>query len=99
MHALEVEHLVDVDVEDPGVRVGRAEHRGVQHRRVVLDPDVVDVAALAAQEALVLHALDLLAHQLGGHDAPPVIEEGAPAPVSEPPDSSAARSTALTMFW
>ena len=30
VHALEVEHLGDVDVEDPRVRVGRAQHGGVQ---------------------------------------------------------------------
>ena len=31
VHALEVEHLVDVDVEDPRVGVRRAQHRRVQH--------------------------------------------------------------------
>ena len=36
------------------------------------DGDVVDVAALAAQEPLVLDPLDLLAHQLGRHAPSPV---------------------------
>ena len=115
VHALDVEHPGDVDVDDPCVRVGRAEHRGMQG--AAPDGHVVDVATLAAQEPLVLHALDLLAHQLGRH-APSPVEAlsssrssyascpasgsggsgartcGAPAWAS-----SAARSTALTMFW
>ena len=65
-HALDVEHVGDVDVGDPRMRVRRAQHRGVQQPRVVGE-QVVDVAALAAQEALVLDARDLGAEQLGGH--------------------------------
>ncbi len=77
VHALEVEHVVDVDVEDPGVRVRGAQHGGVQHLLGGLDPDVVDVAALTAQEALVLDPLDALAHQLGGHAPSPVVASSA----------------------
>ncbi len=55
----------------------------------VADQHVVDVPALAAQEALVLDALDLLAEQLRGHACPPAIVPSA---------SSAARSTDFTMF-
>ena len=95
MHALEVEHLLDVDVEDPRVGVGRAEHRGVQRRA---DRDVVDVPALAAQEPLVLDPLDDGAHQLAAHAsasrAPFVVSAGSTEEMI-----SAARSTALTMFW
>ena len=65
---------------------GRAQHRGVQQPRVVGE-QVVDVAALAAQEALVLDARDLGAEQLGGHGAPLSAR------------ISAARSTDFTMFW
>ena len=81
--ALELEHLVDVDVDDPRVGVRRTEHRGVQGAGA--DRDVVDIAALAADQPLVLDPLHLGAHQLGRH-------------ASSPP-STAARSTALTMFW
>ncbi len=84
-HSLDVEDVGDVDVGDAGVRVGRAEHRGVQQPGVVVE-EVVDVAALAAQEALVLDAGDLGAEQLGGHARSPF-------------PSSAARSTDFTMFW
>ncbi len=83
MDAVELEHLVDLDVDDPGVRVRRAEHGGVQRGGV--DRDVVDVPALAAEQPLVLDPLHLGAHQLGGHDSPSF--------------RTAARSTAFTMFW
>ena len=83
-HALDVEHVGDVDVGDPRVGVRRAQHRGVQQPGVVVE-EVVDVAALAAQEALVLDAGDLGAEQLGGHARSCWI--------------SAARSTDFTMFW
>ena len=65
VHAVEVEHVGDVDVDDPGVRVRRAEHRGVQ--RVRRRPRCRRRSGRAAQEALVLDPLDRLAHQLGGH--------------------------------
>ena len=86
-HALDVEHVGDVDVGDPRVGVRRAQHRGVQQPRVVGE-QVVDVAALAAQEALVLDARDLRAEELGGHWSPPRSRS-----------ISAARSTDFTMFW
>ena len=91
VHALDVEHGGDVDVEDASVCVGRPQHGGVERRLPATagrspDADVVDVATLPTQEALVLDPLDPLAHQLGGHEP-----DAAP--------SSAARSTALTMFW
>ena len=70
VHALDVEHSGHVDVDDPRVRVGRAEHRGVQG--AAPDGHVVDVPPLAAEEPLVLDPLDLLAHQLGRHAPSPV---------------------------
>ncbi len=65
---------------------GRAQHGRVE--RALADRDVVDVPALAAQEALVLDALDPLPEQLGGHGAPS----------SSVATSSAARSTDFTML-
>ena len=49
--------------DDAGVRVRAAHDRGVQHPRQL---DVVDVAALAAQEARVLDAVDALADPARG---------------------------------
>ena len=97
-HALDVEHVGDVDVGDPRVGVRRAQHRGVQQAWVVVE-EVVDVAALAAQEALVLDARDLGAEELGGHwpSPPPSVVEVRAERASKP--SSAARSTDFTMFW
>ncbi len=117
MHALEVEHVLDVHVEDPRVGVRRAQHCGVQ--RVRAGGDVVDVPPVPAQEPLVLDPLDPGPEQLGRHAPNPVdalssvrssnsscpsfsplVEEGAPVPVSRPAAPiSAARSTDLTMFW
>ena len=51
--------------------------------------EVVDVAALAAQEALVLHARHLGAEHLRGHASPR----------SRSATISLARSTDFTMFW
>ena len=116
VHAVEVEDLVDVDVDDPGVRVRGAQHGRVQQGRVPVHADVVDVPAQAAQEALVLDALDRGAHQLRGHPPSPVVAAswarsscsscpgcgtGGAGGVSPLPSraSSAARSTARTMFW
>ena len=73
----------DVDVDDPGVGVRRPQHGRVQD--VLADGDVVDVAALAAQEALVLDPLDPLAEHPRGHR-------------TSSSASSAARSTDLTML-
>ena len=84
MHALDVEHVLDVDVEDPRVGVRRAQHRGVQG--VLADGDVVDVPALAAQEPLVLDPLDLRARSAWWSCAAPAV-------------ISAARCTDFTMFW
>ena len=79
-----------LDVEHPGdVDVGdpRVGVRRAEHGRVQRTRDhVVDVAALSAQHPVVLDAGHLGAHQLGGHGVPSVM-------------ISAARSTALTMFW
>ena len=87
VHAVEVEHVLDVDVGDPGVGVRRPEHRRVQGA----EGDVVDVHAATAEEAFVLDAVDLGAHQLAAHVATSSAEEASA--------SSAARSTAFTMFW
>ena len=80
--ALDVEDARDVDVDNPGVRVGRPQDGRVEH--VLTDQDVVGIAPLAAQEALVLDPLDLLAEQLRRHRRSSAI--------------SAARSTAFTML-
>ena len=80
--ALDVEHPGDVDVDDPGMGVGRPQHGRVQD--VLAGGDVVGVPALAAQEALVLDPLDPLAEHPRGHGASSA--------------SSAARSTDLTML-
>ncbi len=84
VHALDVEHAADVDVDDPGVGVGRPEHRGVEHP--LADEHVVGVPAPAAQEPLVLDAGHLGAEELGRHRAASRV-------------ISAARSTDFTMFW
>ena len=69
----------------------------------VVGEEVVDVAALASQEALVLDAGHLGAEHLRGHwSLPSVPEEGAPRPSSRAARSatiSLARSTDFTMFW
>ena len=83
-HAVDVEHVGDVDVGDARVGVRRSQHRGVQQPRVVVQ-QVVDVAALPAQESLVLHPRHLGTEELGGHGRSRSI--------------SAARSTDFTMFW
>ena len=85
VHALDVEHLVDVDVEDPRVGVRRAEHGRVQGAGVRVGEHVVDVPSLPAQQPLVLDPLHLGPEQLGGHRRSAAI--------------SAARSTDATMFW
>ena len=88
VHALDVEDAVDVDVEDPRVGVGAAQHgdlQGAAHQ-------VVGVLPVAAQQTVVLDALDLLADQLGGHEA------SSPAGVVVRA-ISAARHTDATMFW
>ncbi len=85
VHAVEVEHLVDLDVDDPRVGVRRAEHGGVQGAGVRTGEHVVDVPSLSAQQPLVLDAGHLGAEQLGGHAGSATI--------------SAARSTEATMFW
>ena len=63
-----------VDRADVGVGVRAPEDRHVGHR---LELDVVDEAAPAGDEALVLDALDALAEHVGGHLAPP--QPAAPA--------------------
>jgi hypothetical protein len=82
VHTFDVEDVGDVDVDDPCMGVWRAEDRRVQH--VVPGQHVVDVAALAPQEALVLDARDRLAEQLGAHARSRAISE--------------ARSTDFTML-
>ncbi len=64
---VDVERGVDVDAGDPGVRVGAAHERDLV--RVV--PEVVEVAALAAQQARVLAPGDGLAEQLRRHRSAP----------------------------
>ena len=83
---LDVEHVADVDVDDARVGVGRAQDGGVEH--ALADQHVVGVPALPAEEALVLDARDLGAEQLGRHGVTGSLRA-----------ISAARSTALTMFW
>ncbi len=97
VHAVEVEHVLDVDVGDPGVGVRRPEDRRVEGA----EGDVVDVHAATAEEAFVLDAVDLGAHQLAAHAlASGWFRDGCCATSStSEPASSAARSTAFTMFW
>ena len=77
----------DVDAEDPGVRVRAADERGGE--RVVAE--VVEVGAVAAEQAVVLQASDRLAEHRGHWPAS--------RRSSASRFSSAARRTALTMFW
>ncbi len=88
MHPIEVQHPLDVDVDDLRVGVRRAQYRGVKRAR--RHGDVVDVPASAAEEALVLDALDPGPEELAGHVRSPSVGSAA---------SSAARPTAFTMFW
>jgi hypothetical protein len=62
--AVEVQARVDVDVDDPGVRV-RAAHEGGGQRVVA---DVVEVAALAGDQPGVLASADRLAEELRRHE-------------------------------
>ena len=78
---LERQRPGDVDVDHLGVRV-RAAHEGDRERVLA---EVVEVAALAAQQPGVLDAGDGSAHLPRRHARSRVI--------------SAARTTALRMFW
>ena len=73
--ALDVQGAVDVDVDDPGVRV-RAAHEGGGQRA---GADVVEVAALADDQPGVLAPADRLAEQLRGHRGVPHGRGGVPA--------------------
>ena len=87
-HAVDVEHGVDLDVDDPRVRVRAAHHRDVHG----VGTQVVGVAAAASQQPVVVDPWHPFAEQLGGHPASP---DSAVAALR----SSAARSTDFTMFW
>ncbi len=82
--ALDVERVGHVDVEDAGVGVGAPHER--RGERVVAE--VVEVAAVAGQQARVLLALDRCTEHLRGHDV-----------ASRSLVISAARRTDLMMFW
>ena len=87
--ALDVERIEHVDVADPGVRVGAADHGDL----VGVVVDVVDVGAQAAQEPVVLAALDTLADHRGRHGATSSVVPS-DCPVSGGCSASAARSSA-----
>jgi hypothetical protein len=70
--ALDVQRGVDVDVDDPGVRV-RAAHEGGGQR---VGADVVEVAALAGDQPGVLAPADRLPEQLRRHRRPPSPRHG-----------------------
>jgi hypothetical protein len=80
---IHLEGTGDVDVGDPGVRVRAADER---HLKRVL-AEVVQVTARSTQQPGILHSTNPRSEQLGRHRA------------SVPRRISAARSTAVTMFW
>ncbi len=84
--AVDVERRAHVYVEHPGVRVRAAHER--RRQRVVAK--VVEVRPVAAEQAVVFEPRDRLAEKRG-HDP-----SARPGPAER---SSAARRTALTMFW
>ena len=86
-----------VDRDDARVRVRAAQHRPVHHPR---QPDVVEVGALAADEARVLLALQAAeADRALGLSARKVLDDGhAQTPCFAVASCSAAQRTALTMF-
>jgi hypothetical protein len=86
--AVDVEGVGHVDVEYAGVREWAAHERGGQ--RTVAE--VIQVPTLTAQQARVLPARDPLPDHLCRHGVRPS------RPAADA-DSSAARSTAATMFW
>src|SRR5699024_1510932 len=99
--AVDVDGPGDVDVDDPGVGVRAADERGGQG----LVAEVVQVAAVAADEPGVLAALDARADGAGAHACssrssgwPVVVSFAVPAGAS-PRRISAARHTDFTMFW
>ena len=67
LDALDLPRVVDVDVDDPGVGVRAADERGLERAAA----EVVEVAAVAGEQAGVLAALDLLAELAGAHRACP----------------------------
>ena len=79
----DVEGAGHVDVEDVGMGVGAAHECGGDRR----SRDVVDIPAVAGEQARVFAASDLLAEEASGHCEAPSAR------------SSAARHTAETMFW
>src|SRR5262249_12159574 len=89
--------LRGVDRDDAGVRVGTAQHRAVDHPR---QADVVEVGALAADEALVLLALEAAeADRALGLRARKVLSDGhAQTPCLAAASCSAAHWIAATMF-
>ena len=109
-HAVDLDGVGDVDVDDAGVGV-RAAH---ERRRQGVLAQVVEVAAPAGHEPGVLLALDGSAEHLGGHARSLPFTDGvcraAASARASPPASlsfspwrsvriSAARRTLLTMFW
>ena len=67
LDAVDLPRVVDVDVDDAGVGVRAADEGG----REGAVAEVVEVAAVAGEQARVLAALDLLAELPGAHRAAP----------------------------
>ena len=99
VHARQRLGLADVDALDPGVAVGAADEVAMQHPR---QADIVDIVALALDQAGVLLALSGAADAAQGRLALLVAQHrcGAHSAASLTDCSSAAACcTALMMFW
>ncbi len=94
LDAVDLPRVVDVDVGDPGVGVRAADEGGRQG----IVAEVVEIAAVTREEPGVLTALDPLAELAGAHVAPSARARPAGWPVGDR-RISAARQTAVTMFW
>ncbi len=85
-----------VDRANVGVGVRAAEDGEVRHAGQL---DVVEVAALAGDEARVLDPLDRCAQDVGGHVVPPQAVAAADAASAGSRSMRAASATASTMLW
>jgi len=68
MHAGKRQRRALIDAADRGMRVGAAQHHGVQHPR---KRDIVDIAATAGEQVRVFLALDARAEPLCAHQRRP----------------------------
>jgi hypothetical protein len=68
VHAGQSQRRALVDATDRGVRVGAAQHHGMEHAREV---DIVDIAAAAGEQVRVFLALDACAEPFRAHQRSP----------------------------